>query len=42
MIYEAFFIFAVMWSFGACLTDDKIGFNGMMKSVSKIKFPDAG
>lgn len=39
-IYEAYFIFAVMWSFGASLTEDKISFNNMMKSVSKIKFPE--
>jgi dynein heavy chain len=42
MIYEAFFIFAVMWSFGAPLTEDKISFNNILKSNSKVKFPDAG
>ena len=41
-IYEGFFIFAVMWSFGAPLTEDKISFNNILKSVSKIKFPDVG
>ena len=41
-IYEAYFIFAVMWSFGASLTDDKISFNNILKSASKIKFPEAG
>ena len=41
-IYEAFFIYAVMWSFGAPLTDERISFNGVMKSQAKVKFPDAG
>jgi dynein heavy chain len=42
-IYEAYFIFAVMWSFGASLTEDKISFNNIMKAAaSKIKFPEAG
>ncbi len=31
-----------MWSFGAPLTEDKISFNNIMKSVSKIKFPEIG
>lgn len=42
MIYEAYFIFAVMWAFGASLTDEKISFNNTLKSISKIKFPDVG
>lgn len=41
-IYEAFFIFALMWSFGAPLTEDKISFNNILKSMSKIKFPEVG
>ena len=41
-IYEAYFIFAVMWAFGASLTEDKISFNNILKSVSKVKFPDVG
>ena len=42
-IYEAIFIYAVMWSFGMCLTDDKISFNNMIKSSFKpVKFPDVG
>ena len=41
-IYEAFFIFAVMWSFGASLTEDKISFNNMLKHAAKVKFPDTG
>lgn len=41
-IYEAYFIFAVMWSFGASLTEDKISFNNILKSQAKVKFPEAG
>lgn len=41
-IYEAYFIFAVMWSFGAPLSEDKISFNNILKSMSKIKFPEYG
>jgi dynein heavy chain len=41
-IYEAYFIFAVMWSFGAALSEDKISFNNILKSMSKIKFPEGG
>jgi dynein heavy chain len=41
-IYEAYFIFAVMWAFGGSLVEDKISFNSILKSISKIKFPDAG
>ena len=41
-IYEAYYIFAVMWAFGATLLEDKISFNNMLKSASKIKFPDQG
>ena len=42
LIYEAYFIFAVMWSFGGALTDDKISFNNILKGMSKIKFPEIG
>ena len=42
VIYEALFIFAVMWAFGGCMTEDKISFNNLMKSAAKIKFPEAG
>lgn len=31
-----------MWAFGGALVEDKISFNGTLKSMSKIKFPDAG
>lgn len=41
-IYEAFFIFAVMWSYGASLSEDKISFNNILKSVSRVKFPEQG
>ena len=41
-IYEAYYIFALMWAFGATLLEDKISFNNMLKSASKIKFPDQG
>ena len=41
-IYEAYFIFAMMWSYGASLTEDKIQFSGMVRSVSRVKFPEGG
>ena len=42
-IYDAFFAFAVMWSFGAALTEDKISFNNTLKHQTKgLKFPDTG
>lgn len=41
-IYEAFFIFAGMWAFGASLDEDKISFSNGWKSASKIKFPEGG
>ena len=41
-IYEAIFIFAMMWSVGGALTEDKISFSGFMKSIAKVKFPDQG
>lgn len=31
-----------MWSFGASLTEDKISFNNVLKSVSKVRFPEQG
>ena len=39
-IYEAYFIFAVMWSYGATLTEDKISFNNILKSSARVKFPE--
>jgi len=42
-IYEAFFIYAFMWSFGAACDDDSfISFSGMLKNKAKVKFPDQG
>jgi dynein heavy chain, axonemal len=42
-IYEAFFIYSFMWSFGAACDDDSfIGFNSMLKNKAKVKFPDQG
>jgi hypothetical protein len=42
-IYEAMFIFALMWSFGAVLPEDgKVKFSNALKSnVKNIKFPDS-
>jgi dynein heavy chain len=43
-IYEAFFLFAGMWAFGASLDEDKLSFSNGWKSAcaSKIKFPEQG
>lgn len=41
-VYEAFFIFASMWAFGASLNEDKNSFSNSWKSASKIKFPENG
>jgi len=41
-IYDGFFIFAAMWSYGASLDEDKLSFSNNFKAVSKIKFPDNG
>ena len=42
VIYEGFFAFAFMWAFGAALSEDRIPFNGQMRSLSKVKFPEGG
>jgi len=39
-IFEGFFIFALMWSFGASLDEDKLSFSNGLKGMSKIKFPE--
>ena len=39
-IYEAFFIFAGMWAYGASLNEDKLSFNGMWKGMAKVRFPE--
>jgi dynein heavy chain, axonemal len=41
-IYDAFFIFAMMWAVGGGFTDDRSSFGSTMKSLSKNKFPDTG
>jgi dynein heavy chain len=43
LIYEAYFIFAMMWAFGGPLTEAKLSFSGMLKSMVKVcKFPEQG
>jgi dynein heavy chain len=42
VIYEGFFSFAFMWAFGATLSEDRIAFNGQMRSMCKVKFPEGG
>jgi dynein heavy chain len=42
VIYEGIFAFAFMWAFGATLSEDKIVFNGTVRSTSKVKFPEGG
>jgi dynein heavy chain len=46
-VYEAYFVFALMWTIGGIVADDKItnyrrSFNSWIKATSKIKFPDQG
>jgi dynein heavy chain, axonemal len=41
-IYEAFFIFAGMWAYGASLDEDKLSFSNSWKGMAKVKFPDHG
>ncbi len=41
VIYEGFFVFAMIWSFGGPLTDSKISYNGLLRALaSRVKFPD--
>jgi len=41
LIYEGMFVFAMIWSFGAALDDQRGAFSNMLKGKSsKIKFPD--
>jgi dynein heavy chain len=47
LVYEAYFIFAMMWTIGGAIADDKLTnyrkqFAGNMKMLAKVKFPDAG
>lgn len=42
-MYDCFFAFAMVWSFGACLDENKREFNGYLRSMcTKLKFPEAG
>jgi dynein heavy chain len=43
-IYEAFFIFAAMWAYGASLDEDKLSFSSNFKSLTtgNLKIPEAG
>lgn len=43
-IYEAFFIFAAMWAWGASLDEDRGSFSNSIKSLTNgnLKFPEAG
>ena len=42
IIYEGFFCFSFMWSFGATLSEDRIAFNGQIRAMTKVKFPEGG
>nr|PIL99668.1 dynein heavy chain family protein [Toxoplasma gondii COUG] len=47
LVYEAYFVVALMWTVGGCLADDKVvnyrnQFNSWLRSASKIKFPEGG
>lgn len=42
-IYEAYFIFAMMWAFGGPLTEGKLSYSTTVKSMVKVcKFPEQG
>jgi len=44
-IYEAFFIFATMWAYGASLVEDKNAFSNQYRSLvtnPNLKFPEGG
>jgi len=42
-MYDCFFAFAMIWSFGACLDESKRDFNGYLRATcSKLKFPETG
>lgn len=42
IIYEGFFSFAFIWSFGAAISEDKIAFSNQVRAMTKIKFPEGG
>lgn len=41
-IYEGFFVYAFIWSFGGALSEDRLMFSNMLRGLSKIKFPEGG
>jgi len=43
-IYEAFFIYAAMWAYGASLDEDRVAFSNSFKGLTNgnLKFPEAG
>ena len=43
IIYEGFFVFAMIWAFGGPFVDAKISFNGVLRGMAgRVKFPDGG
>jgi dynein heavy chain len=41
IIYEGFFVFGMIWSFGGPLVDGKISYNGVLRGMAgRVKFPD--
>jgi len=42
LILEAFFIYAMMWAIGGCLTEDRRAFSQVIKRISKVRFPETG
>lgn len=41
IIYEGFFVFGMIWSFGGPLVDAKISYNGVLRGMAgRVKFPD--
>lgn len=42
LIYEGIFVFALIWSFGAAQSEERVSFSNSLKQKSnKIKFPDS-
>jgi dynein heavy chain len=46
-VYEAYFIYAMMWAVGAAVNDDKVTnfrkmWDAFYKGIAKIKYPDTG
>jgi len=43
IIYEGFFVFGMIWSFGGAFTDAQISYNGLLRGMAgRVKFPDGG